>query len=120
MAIDPHKIFPSSKIPKRAKTKVPYTISTTSIKYPLTQIRQRKELINRKNKKNIITKSVLSRDSDIMVIRAMGDLDLDHEPRSGITKLSLLDKHSTRPHLPVYDPIDQPNVVANGHSCAFF
>lgn len=50
-----------------------------------------------------ITESVMSRDSDIMVIRAMGNLDLDHRARGGISiDISLLDKHTARPQLPIY------------------
>lgn len=55
--------------------------------------------------KKMITKCGLSMDNDIMVIRTMRNLDLDHRPRRGIPNVSLLDKHSTRPQLPIYLPI---------------
>lgn len=40
-----------------------------------------------------------------MVIRTMRNLDLDHRPRRGIANISLLNKHTARPELPIYDPI---------------
>ena len=49
----------------------------------------------------MITKSRLSRDGDIVMIRTMGDLDLDHRTRSSIPSIPLLDKHTTRPEFPI-------------------
>lgn len=53
----------------------------------------------------MITKSWSRMYSDIMVIRIMRNLDLDHRPRRGIGSVSFLDKHATGSELPIYLPL---------------